>query len=527
MSAESGSRPEEFKLTPQDIEDREDFEYFLSIMEKQHSLGATQLVDYKDAAAYRSGVESFMRQKPPEGRVTLLFDDIIFDFDGVLYDSTYAAYRTVELMLQEHSDGKTPVPTIDEIANSYQPPHAVYYQRFGIPLNTKKEIDAFRDAYVRLYAQVNAEHHTPATLYPEVKSVLDTIKEAKKENPRMRIHIISAGTEKHVKDVLDQAGIMQDFDQIHWNCSDKTEMIKSIANQAEDRERTAMIGDLPSDIKDAHLIPGVRSIAVARGDVERERLGLYLPDYIASDLNGLLDLKSYSRELREAEYNKENPFVLKEISEQWANSVEKEEGLWRDTVLYPAVQSWIDTLNRGDATIVDIGSGQGMTSSKISGYKKYIGVEPSPFLTERAKELYGAENRDFVVGNAYELPLPDGSVDGALSINVWFHLRDMDRASLELARVLKSGASFFINTADNDSLETWKSFYIDPVVDEEKMVGEVYVPINNLSINTFYFQPNDIVLATLKKHGLDVMRVTKTFDKDGATLFIMIEGKKL
>lgn len=68
-----------------------------------------------------------------------------------------------------------------------------------------------------------------------------------------------------------------------------------------------MIGDLPSDIKDAQQIEGVKTIAVARGETERDHLGMFLPDYIVSDLNGLLNLKSYSRELREKkldEFNK-------------------------------------------------------------------------------------------------------------------------------------------------------------------------------------------------------------------------------
>lgn len=227
------------------------------------------------------------------------------------------------------------------------------------------------------------------------------------------------------------------------------------------------------------------------------------------------------------EFSAENPFTDPVIASQWARSVEGEQGLWRDEILYPAVQNWLDSLNSGsNAVIADIGSGQGRLSAEMSGYGQYIGIEPSSFLTERARDLYPAPNRDFVIGNAYAIPLPDSSVDGIVSINVWFHLSNLNRAAAELARVLKREGSFFISTADNDSLATWKTFYTNPSIDTEKMQGEVRVPVNNLSSNTFYFQPNENVLELLRENGLVITSVTKSLTVDGATLFLLIEGVK-
>ncbi len=228
-----------------------------------------------------------------------------------------------------------------------------------------------------------------------------------------------------------------------------------------------------------------------------------------------------------SKYDKENPFTEPAIAEQWARSIEGERGLWRDQILYPAMNSWLNAFNHGDTVLLDIGSGQGRSSVELNGYGKYIGIEPSKFLTNRAKELYSSENRSFVVGNAYEIPLVDESVHGAISINVWFHLADLNKASQELSRVLKTGGAFFINTADNDSLETWKSFYVNPEIDDKKMQGEVKVPINNVALNTFYFQPNEEVIRTLERNGLKVTKVTKSLEVDGHTLFVMIEGIKI
>lgn len=288
-------------LTEEDKKDREDFQYLLSIMEKQNAVGVTQRLDYEDAMEYRDKIESFKLQQTLEGPVYVLFDDIIFDFDGVLYDSTYAAYRALQLMLDKKGDKSIPFPnSTEEVANSYQAPFQNYYKRFGITFDTPEEIHSFRDAYREVQAQVNQEHHTPSALYQEVKAILDKLKEAKKVNPKLKIHIVSAGSEKQVKHVLEAGGVLNDFDEIHLEAHDKVAAIKSIAEKSAS-ERTVMVGDLPSDIKDAKKIDGVKSIAVARGQAEEERLGMYLPDYIVTDLSGLLNLESFSRKLKEKE----------------------------------------------------------------------------------------------------------------------------------------------------------------------------------------------------------------------------------
>ncbi|MCE9628763.1 MAG: HAD hydrolase-like protein [Candidatus Vogelbacteria bacterium] len=290
------------ELTEEDRKDREDFLYLLSIMDKQRAVGVTQPLDYQDAITYRDTVESFSEHQEREGSITTLFNDIIFDFDGVLYDSTYSVYRALELTLDKKADKNIPTPTsVEDIANSYQAPFQDYYKRFGISLNTPEELTDFKDTYREVQTQVNNEHHTPAALYPEVKDVLNKLKEAKQNNPNLKIHIISAGSEKYIKEVLAKENIAEDFDEIHADCHDKSGMIQIIADKGETREKTVMIGDLPSDIKDAKRVEGVKTIAVARGDNEYKRLGMYLPDYIVEDLEGVLDLRSYSKELRQEE----------------------------------------------------------------------------------------------------------------------------------------------------------------------------------------------------------------------------------
>ena len=221
-----------------------------------------------------------------------------------------------------------------------------------------------------------------------------------------------------------------------------------------------------------------------------------------------------------------NPFEEENIAVQWISSVEGERGLMRDNKIYPSLQKWFEKTSKG--VVVDIGSGQGICSLKISGYSRYIGVEPSSFLVARAKELYSSPERDFLEGDAYALPLLGTGCDNAFSINVWFHLENLQKASEELARVLKRGGKFFIHTADGDALDFWKACYINPQIQGKKMIGEVKVPVNNLSVNTFYMYDNAEVFSALEKAGLKILNVTKLgLPEKEKPIFIAIEGEKI
>lgn len=222
----------------------------------------------------------------------------------------------------------------------------------------------------------------------------------------------------------------------------------------------------------------------------------------------------------------ENPFAAEQGAREWATSVENERGLWRDTVLYPAMRKWVESIPVSKPVILDIGSGQGRSATEVDRYGAYIGVEPSRFLVDRAKSLYPAPNRYFLEGTAYHLPIIDSGVDGALMVNVLFHLENMDRAIREMSRVLKSGGRFFLNTVNFDAIEVWKAFYTNAVIDEKKIRGSIPTPGRSLSLNTLYFQPNETIEQLLAAHGLHIDRLTKTGEKNGQAPFITFEGRK-
>ena len=96
-----------------------------------------------------------------------------------------------------------------------------------------------------------------------------------------------------------------------------------------------------------------------------------------------------------------------------------------------------------------------------------------------------------------------------------------------MSRVLKTGGKFFIHTADSDAFDLWRKFYINPIIDGKKILGEVKVPVNNMTMNTFYLNNNSEVVEALEKEGLKVLRMTKIGNlQDNRTIFLVIEGEK-
>jgi len=67
-------------------------------------------------------------------------------------------------------------------------------------------------------------------------------------------------------------------------------------------------------------------------------------------------------------------------------------------------------------TIVDIGCGQGYISSLIAENIRYIGVDASEDLINRASQIYSSPAKVFKIGDVNKLPVENNSVNAALSL---------------------------------------------------------------------------------------------------------------
>ena len=226
----------------------------------------------------------------------------------------------------------------------------------------------------------------------------------------------------------------------------------------------------------------------------------------------------------EKEYN---PFTDKNIACEWIASVEGERDSYRDQYLYPALKAWI--AKNGINSVLEVGSGQGICSQNLGPtVKEYLGVEPSVYLVERAEELYASPTVKFIIGSAYDLPVMMRSRSAIFSINVLFHLENIQRAMFEISRALVPGGKYFHITANPNSFDQWLSFFEQPTVSDKKVMGKQAIPVNPLSMNVFNNHSLNDLMSAQTSAGLTIVSISPLVgtEMNGVPLFVEISGYK-
>ncbi|MGA5194048.1 methyltransferase domain-containing protein [Streptomyces exfoliatus] len=104
--------------------------------------------------------------------------------------------------------------------------------------------------------------------------------------------------------------------------------------------------------------------------------------------------------------------------------------------------------------VVDVGCGAGRAVAELAERDvKAVGVDPSERMIAIARNRW--PEADFRLAGAYELPLPDASVDGYRADKVFHELGEPQRALAEARRVLTPGGRIVLFGQD------WDTFIID------------------------------------------------------------------
>jgi SAM-dependent methyltransferase len=108
--------------------------------------------------------------------------------------------------------------------------------------------------------------------------------------------------------------------------------------------------------------------------------------------------------------------------------------------------------------VLDIGSGTGeyarALAEAVGETGEAIGLDPNEGM--RAEAARRARGAKFVDGNAYDLPFETNSLDAVTCERVYQHLADPDRATQEIARVLRPGGRVVVTDHD------WATTIIHP-----------------------------------------------------------------
>ena len=104
-----------------------------------------------------------------------------------------------------------------------------------------------------------------------------------------------------------------------------------------------------------------------------------------------------------------------------------------------------------DLDVLDCASGEGYGAALLSQVaRSVVGVEIDMATVEAARAEFASPNLSFSQGDARAIPLPDASIDVAVSFETLEHLVEQDQFLAELRRVLRPDGLLIISTPDRD-----------------------------------------------------------------------------
>ncbi len=119
----------------------------------------------------------------------------------------------------------------------------------------------------------------------------------------------------------------------------------------------------------------------------------------------------------------------------------------------------VDALSPAEGSVVaDIGFGGGLgielLLARVGTAGRVHGIEISSAMLNRAARRFRRETADgrlrLQVGSLTALPLPDSSLDGAITVNTIYFVDELEQVFSELSRTLKPSGHAAIGIADPD-----------------------------------------------------------------------------
>lgn len=184
-----------------------------------------------------------------------------------------------------------------------------------------------------------------------------------------------------------------------------------------------------------------------------------------------------------------------------------------------AVQLLLDNFNK-NAKLLDVGYSQGLTigyTGQVFPHLEGIDVDPAAQKTAQKRLNKLGVKTTLEIYDGSKLPHEDRSFEGAISTEVFEHVKNRETFIKELHRVLKPGGKLII-TAPNKLFPMECEFHLPLLSYLPKKLADIYVKISGKGksyddINhPFYFE----FIGTLKKY----------FNTKDITLNTIIEHKK-
>ena len=169
----------------------------------------------------------------------------------------------------------------------------------------------------------------------------------------------------------------------------------------------------------------------------------------------------------------------------------------------------------GVSTVLDVGTGEGQVARVLAEIGcEVVGVDPFAAQLETAARRAGGPR--YGQAEAAALPFPTAAFDAAVACLVFEHIREVDAAIAEIARVLKPGGEFLL-LLNHPLLQTPDSGWIDDQVldppEQYWRIGQYLVEAETLEevhkdvFVRFTHRPLSRYINALVEHGLIVVEM--------------------
>jgi ubiquinone/menaquinone biosynthesis C-methylase UbiE len=169
-----------------------------------------------------------------------------------------------------------------------------------------------------------------------------------------------------------------------------------------------------------------------------------------------------------------------------------------------------------DKVVLDIASGSGYGTQTLAKYaKKVYGVDIDKDSVAYANSKYGGDNIEFKVGDGELIPLPDSSVDIAITFETIEHIKDYKKFVQELKRVVKPDGLVIVSTPNDLEFAEGNHYHLHEF-EEKELYGLLKRYFKN--IDSYYQATWKYVAIGSRQSVLDKGKVTYEIENYSSTL---------
>lgn len=199
-----------------------------------------------------------------------MFQNIIFDWSGVVNDNTNAIYKCNMEIFKAFN---TPLISCEEFRREFETPYMRFLNRYIPTLKIEDQNEIFKNAIQK---------------YDQNQMFKDADKSIKKFfDCQINMFVVSSDFPETILKQVKLFGLENIFKEIVYDVHDKTESAdKLVKNYNLNLDKTIFIGDTNHEIEAGKKV-GIKTGAVTWGICLEEKLKSYNPDFMVHNLDEL------------------------------------------------------------------------------------------------------------------------------------------------------------------------------------------------------------------------------------------------